>query len=639
MRLILTDRFLNCHSEAIEALKLTGTRKPIATAIVEKVTENCTKPSPFGERARPHSTLAGFMKTSTAIERDSKRTSRFQPFHRLTRHLRSRWRRTRVSLSPSPPLPLSLSPLFVSLFLSLSSAPLNAAERIGFAIGPIELSVSVTDLEQFSETGEVSDELGFYLKFFNDEERAEFQTFLQKRYEVDPVPVAQFLYSPMGESLLVYLGEMVQTRSRTNGGQSLRAAAILSASDPDGFSVLDVLRNYPSYGLWLNAPRIFEVADQVTNTIDATDMAIDRVTELADLQTASLGNIDFNQMPDLRQPGSYRYRVETLQLYDASRDRTFPVDVYIPENFPYPRIPVAIISHGLGSHRAAFAHIAQQLASYGFVVAAPEHIGSNYTQQQDLLRGATSEMFVVDEFIDRPADISFVLDELERRNDAEFDGRLQLDRVGVIGHSFGGYTALAVAGAVIDFENLERDCTYGVNAVNVSLLLQCRALELPQRDYDFHDPRVGAIVTANPVNSSIFGAKGLASVGVPVLMAGGTLDPVTPLVLEQEQSFGWLTVTDKYFALVAGQSHTTEMTALTHALVPDVPDLVEPDVGLTQDYARAIPLAFLQVYLLDNLEAKAYLTPNYSQVISESPFDLYILQASIGAEGDRVSQR
>lgn len=45
-----------------------------------------------------------------------------------------------------------------------------------------------------------------------------------------------------------------------------------------------------------------------------------------------------------------------------------------------------------------------------------------------------------------------MIDELERRNPSQFEGRLDLQNVGVPGHSFGGYGALAVAGAVIDFQ-------------------------------------------------------------------------------------------------------------------------------------------------------------------------------------------
>ena len=75
------------------------------------------------------------------------------------------------------------------------------------------------------------------------------------------------------------------------------------------------------------------------------------------------------------------------------------------------------------------------------------------------------------------------LDELEKidRIHIPFQGKLNLQQVGVFGQSLGGYTALALAGAKINFQQLKKDCTPNVlgETWNMSLLLQCRALELP----------------------------------------------------------------------------------------------------------------------------------------------------------------
>ncbi len=106
------------------------------------------------------------------------------------------------------------------------------------------------------------------------------------------------------------------------------------------------------------------------------------------------------------------------------------------------KTPVVVISHRLGSRPEDFAKRAQYLADYGYVVALPQHIGSDYQQQPALIKGYSRQVFLTDEFIDHLLDVSYVIDELERRNAKEFDGRLALDNVGIFGHSFGGYTAL-----------------------------------------------------------------------------------------------------------------------------------------------------------------------------------------------------
>lgn len=107
-----------------------------------------------------------------------------------------------------------------------------------------------------------------------------------------------------------------------------------------------------------------------------------------------------------------------------------------------------------------------------------------------LFAGIHQDNFEVQEFIDRPLDITFILDQLETINSSQFNNQLNLQKVGLFGYSFGGATALALAGAEINFEQLEQDCTPDNKRFNISLLYQCRALELPRKTYSFKDDRI-----------------------------------------------------------------------------------------------------------------------------------------------------
>ncbi len=62
----------------------------------------------------------------------------------------------------------------------------------------------------------------------------------------------------------------------------------------------------------------------------------------------------------------------------------FLADIYLPVA-QTPR-QIIVISHGLGSDRTSFAYLAEHLASYGFVVAVPEHPGSNSKQHTSIIR-------------------------------------------------------------------------------------------------------------------------------------------------------------------------------------------------------------------------------------------------------------
>lgn len=97
------------------------------------------------------------------------------------------------------------------------------------------------------------------------------------------------------------------------------------------------------------------------------------------------------------------------------------------------------------------------MASYGFAVAVPKHPGSNSEQLRSLLVGRSDAITSPSEFINRPLDIKYLLDELERLDASNPNLQLNLQQVGVIGQSFGGYTALVLAGASLNFKQKSVD--------------------------------------------------------------------------------------------------------------------------------------------------------------------------------------
>jgi predicted dienelactone hydrolase len=236
------------------------------------------------------------------------------------------------------------------------------------------------------------------------------------------------------------------------------------------------------------------------------------------------------------------------------------------------------------------------------------------------LEGYHRDTFDVNDFINRPKDISYVIDELQRRNQSEFQGKLDLENVGVTGHSFGGYTALAVAGAQIDFAYLQQECDRQYNGLDTALLLECRALELPRQVYNFRDSRVKAVFAANPVNRAIFGPQGLSKISIPVLLAAGSYDPATPVVFEQAGSFTWLTTPNKYLAMIEGQAHVnfSELDGGMKKTIDSVGDLTLPSQDLISNYANSLKLAFFGVYISNNNRYRPYLQSSYAEYLSQN---------------------
>lgn len=107
--------------------------------------------------------------------------------------------------------------------------------------------------------------------------------------------------------------------------------------------------------------------------------------------------------------------------------------------------PLIIFSHGNGGMRAQSTFWCDHLASHGYIVAAVDHTrnacatpyGTGVIPFDRQGRGQAA--------IDRPKDVSFLIDAMAKMNgDAEsrFHGRVDLDRIGAGGHSFGGFTAM-----------------------------------------------------------------------------------------------------------------------------------------------------------------------------------------------------
>jgi predicted dienelactone hydrolase len=141
-------------------------------------------------------------------------------------------------------------------------------------------------------------------------------------------------------------------------------------------------------------------------------------------------------------------------LTDTARQREIPIKAYIPDGAgPF---PVIVFSHGAGGSKDGYAYLGQAWAEHGYAVLLPTHVGSD----SSLLKkgrplynlGQIRKMLQEPQnFVERPTDISYVvahLGELEAAIPA-LKGKLDGAHVGVGGHSFGAYTAMALAGAKI----------------------------------------------------------------------------------------------------------------------------------------------------------------------------------------------
>ena len=176
------------------------------------------------------------------------------------------------------------------------------------------------------------------------------------------------------------------------------------------------------------------------------------------------------------------------------------------------RYGVLLLSHGTGGGRLNHRGTAIRLAEGGYIVAAPEHAGDSWRDKRHSGTAAN--------WIRRPRQLSAVLDRL--LGDTELGPRIDVARIGAVGHSAGGYSVLALIGGRADMSVLAHHCTHRRDE-DPSFCGYGRpgnhsADPIP----DLSDSRVGAVAAVAPVGA-LFGEGAFAGVRVPAqihLLAG-----------------------------------------------------------------------------------------------------------------------
>ncbi|MEL6261467.1 MAG: alpha/beta fold hydrolase [Cyanobacteria bacterium J06626_6] len=524
-----------------------------------------------------------------------------------------------------------LGGLGLSLAIALSTPlAVQAAERIRLTYGPFQFSITKADLETYAATGVAEGDLKTVLSRLGPGAQAQFQTALSASYELDPVLANRFSYTRSGVQLLTEIGELVRTDSGRNGFKSLRAALTLAAADPEGLSLITFLEHLPT-DIKVDVGQMLSLVGRLGGLLGQTQQVVQQLAAETNAIAATEPSVDFAALPDPRLPGDLGFTVRTLTLEDAERDRTIPVDIYTPQMpVDSASLPVIVVSNGLGARRDRFRELAEHLATHGFALALLDHPGSDRERLKDFYNGLESENFEPAEYLDRPQDVSFVLDELTRLNAELFDGTLNPEQAGAFGYSFGGTTALALAGAEIDRDHLQTACETRSSLFNISLLYQCRALELDDSAIaaaNLKDDRIKAIHVFVPFSRSLYGPAGLAQVAGPVLWEAADQDILTPFVVEQLPAFSWLTGSpdpeaDRYLTITSGLPHARITLEVVNRLTNQPAADWENIRPIAEGYHRTLATAFFEVHLADNEVYRPYLQARGAQYLTEAPYTL-----------------
>lgn len=234
---------------------------------------------------------------------------------------------------------------------------------------------------------------------------------------------------------------------------------------------------------------------------------------------------------------------DDLSLHDAARRRDLPYKVSFPAADG--RYPVIVFSHGFGGNKDAFSTVSRHWASHGYVVIHPTHadglerrdVGGAAGGAAGRLRagGLVGRLNDPARIANRVADIVLVMDsfaEIAKATPA-LAGRIDAERIGVGGHSFGAYTAMLIGGVTVDLGG--------------------------ERGRSFRDERVRCIL---PISGQGTGQQGLtdrswAGLTIPMMTITGTRDRGIggQDVDWKKEPYAFSPPGDKYLVVIDGAHH------------------------------------------------------------------------------------
>ena len=280
----------------------------------------------------------------------------------------------------------------------------------------------------------------------------------------------------------------------------------------------------------------------------------------------------------------------TLEVHDADRGRDIPLRVYLPAT--QTPAPVVVFSHGLGGSRDNNSYLGQHLSGRGYVAVFLQHPGSDEQVWRDVGLGrrmsAMRSAASFDNLVARCQDVRATLNQLEIVNgqaSSRLVNRLDLEHIGMCGHSFGAHTTQYVSGQVIPLQT------------QISV-----------------DPRIDAAIAYSPSSPWIGSERVFRNVSVPWLLMTGTRD-VSPIGGQTVESrikvYPSLPDSiDKYLVVL----HNAEHSAFSERALPG------DNVKRNPNHHRiilAFSTAFWDSYLRDDPAAKAWLTSEAANKLLE----------------------
>jgi predicted dienelactone hydrolase len=192
---------------------------------------------------------------------------------------------------------------------------------------------------------------------------------------------------------------------------------------------------------------------------------------------------------------------------------------------------VAIISHGAFGSPRSMNWLGYALASQGWLVAGVAHYSESWVYGQE-----TIDRSAVMRFWNRPQDVSFVIDSMSQKD--LFNTSVENNKVLMLGHSSGGFTALAMAGAKVEHGKseaycmskkgkLDKGCLYGRQDKSKTMS-QEMLNKIGKLQEQMGDERIVAAIALDPALGHATNEKSLQNIKTPTLILGSVDNDFLP---------------------------------------------------------------------------------------------------------------
>jgi len=206
--------------------------------------------------------------------------------------------------------------------------------------------------------------------------------------------------------------------------------------------------------------------------------------------------------------------------------------------------PLVVISHGYPGNRYLMSHLAENLASKGFVTVSIDHKESTYDDQKPFASTLYNRAF----------DQLFVLNEMERLgkpgSGSFLAGRLDASRTGIVGYSMGGYGVVNVIGGGYS------KTSETIAGAPPNKMLAERGAANPEYRKTM-DPRIKAAIAIAPwgMQGGFWDAEGLKGITTPVLFVAGSADDVAGYEKGTKAIYQGAVNADRYLLTFVNANH------------------------------------------------------------------------------------